>query len=56
MSAAGSHPRPGFCLRVCSTTAARGGAGDSLDRGLFDAVRAQAGRAGLSYEDDALRY
>jgi len=35
---------------------ARGGARDSLDRGLFDAVRKQAGKAGLSYEDDALRY
>ena len=34
----------------------QGGARDSLDRGLFDAVRKQAGKAGLSYEADALRY
>jgi hypothetical protein len=32
------------------------GARDSLDRGLFDVVRKQAGKAGLSYEADALRY
>ena len=35
---------------------AQGGARDSLDRGLFDAVRKQARKAGLSYEADALRY
>lgn len=34
----------------------QGGARDSLDRGLFDAVRKQAGKAGLLYEADALRY
>jgi len=33
-----------------------GGARGSLDRGLFDAVRKQAGKAGLSYDADALRY
>ena len=35
---------------------ASGGAADSLDRKLFDSVREQAGRAGLSYDADALRY
>ena len=34
----------------------QGGARDSLDQGLFDAVRKQAGKVGLSYEADALRY
>ncbi len=35
---------------------AEGGDRDSLDRSLFEAVRRQAGKAGLSYEADALRY
>ena len=35
---------------------AEGGAKDSLDRKLFEAVRKQAAKAGLSYEEDALRY
>jgi len=33
-----------------------GGAKDSLDRKLFDSVREQAGKAGLHYEIDAMRY
>lgn len=35
---------------------AQGGARDSLDQRLFDAVRTQGGKVGLSYEADALRY
>ena len=35
---------------------ARGGAADSLDQRLFDAVRRQAGKAGITYESDAPRY
>jgi hypothetical protein len=35
---------------------ASGGAEASLDQGLFDAVRRQAGKAGLSYEADSPRY
>ena len=34
----------------------RGGARDSLDNKIYDAVRAQAGKAGLSYEADAPAY
>jgi uncharacterized protein YegL len=35
---------------------AQGGARDSLDHRLFDAVRTQGGKVGLSYEADAPRY
>jgi uncharacterized protein YegL len=35
---------------------ARGGARDSLDQGVFGALREQAAKAGLSYDEDALRY
>ncbi|MDQ3773210.1 MAG: hypothetical protein M3461_01935 [Pseudomonadota bacterium] len=32
------------------------GAGDSLDHKLYDAVREQAGKAGLQYKADAPAY
>lgn len=36
--------------------AERGGAKDSLDRGIFEAVREQAATKGLLYDSDAVRY
>ena len=41
---------------LAEQVAAQGGAKDSLDHGIFDAVREQAAAKGLHYDEDAVRY